>query len=514
MRFSLLPALLAATALCGTSQGFALSLTDGRASSPAVTAAPTSQSVPLRVINFRGGELVRYPLVLLRGTGENGQVTIENSSNSRPDGKNHSSIKSHRFRLLVELVPGTNHVVVTAGDQHVNLDLRYQPACADYHVNFIYLTAEDGNTAYLTQRENDPQNYREKLDTAAKLIQSFTAESINDLGWGRWTFNLDFDSAGKVKVLTLHYPDSVEHLRSLDGHKLYDLIYAWLEKKLPFNSTRNVVVMGFSGYDPATKKPLAHIAWGGRAMGLFSSLSMAAWPDNIRDVERAFSDTTPIDETKTYNDCMPRGRMWALGATGIGVIAHELGHTFVGAEHSRDRWSVMSAGTGWGDLHRAFVPVDAPHRLEKEEVAFKDTEVPHWDPYNASLLVSLRYFQPNPRTYRNDRSPRIIFDADRDEVQAVAPNGIRLIHCWKQTDPPSNTLFQFYENAPRVVRIKRSALRQMVQAPEGAAVHVTDTQGLVYSLNEGNAFKNPGDLPPLTDAAYLAFLRDIVSRNP
>ena len=72
----------------------------------------------------------------------------------------------------------------------------------------IYMTDSTGDTTFQTPYENDPQNYKGKLDTALKLMQCFTAETMNDAGLGRKTFNLELDENGlnvRKETQTLHF---------------------------------------------------------------------------------------------------------------------------------------------------------------------------------------------------------------------------------------------------------------------------------------------------------------------
>ncbi|MDR3689981.1 MAG: hypothetical protein P4L46_11420 [Fimbriimonas sp.] len=461
----------------------------------------------IQFVNLRTGDQIRYPVALLRGLANDGRIYVVNPQDPSADGRNTGRVVNKRFRLLVELVPGVNHLRVSDGTSQASLDLVYKPIASMYKVNVIYLTASDGDTFYITQNLNDKQNYREKLDTAAKLMQTLTAESLNDSGFGRKTFPLDLDSSGHVRVRTLKYPATADQLRTKTGNELYDLIYPWLGKQGLFNHQKNIVVMAFSRYDPDTKRAFAHIAWGGGDMGLFSSLSMCGWPDSIRDVERAFSDSTPLDPKVLYDDSMGRSNMWGLASTGLGAVIHELGHTFVGAEHSGDPESIMSRG--FDHFNRFFLPAEAPSHLDPSEFVFADGQVIHWDPYNASLLSCDRFFQPDPRRFQDDLPPRIYFDWDTNEIVAAAPNGIKLLHLWKQTDPPSHTVFKLFKELPKVIRFGRSELRDMLNAPEGAAIHITDGEGQVFSVNEG-AYKTRADLPPITSVEYAAKLRKFV----
>ncbi len=463
----------------------------------------------IKVTNLRDAETIRFPVALVKGIAPGQVINVVNQENRRSGGTNAASIADGRFKVLVELVPGRNRLqFTTTRKDKASFSLVYKPMISDYKVDVVYLTAQDGDTQYATQKADDKQNYLDKLDTAAKLMQTFTAESLNDSGFGRRTFGLNYDSRGRVRVLKLAYPASGDQLRGMTGNQLYDAIYPWLDRQVSFQKRKCIVIMSFSRYDAKSKRPLAHIAWGGGDMGLFSSLSMSAWPSSIRDVARAFGDSSPINPEKLYDDSFGRSTLWGLASTGMGAVLHELGHTFVGAEHSADPKSVMSRG--FDHFNRFFVAKEAPSAQSKTAVTPKPGEVMRWDAYNASLLACDRFFQPDAREFKNDSPPRIYLDWATDEVVGVAPHGVKLVHFWNQTDPPSHTTYKIFQNSPKVVRIKRSLLRQLVKAPDGAAMHLTDAEGQVFSVNE-RAFTGADDLPPITSKEYLAELRNFVA---
>ena len=53
-----------------------------------------------------------------------------------------------------------------------------------------------------------------------KILQTFTAERNNDLGFGRRTFNLELDDQGKVKVHLFKEPHPAEHYYGIDGRPM------------------------------------------------------------------------------------------------------------------------------------------------------------------------------------------------------------------------------------------------------------------------------------------------------
>jgi hypothetical protein len=435
----------------------------------------------ITVTNLKDKETLRYPVAMLRGTtDQTGEVKVVNRDNSRPDGRNAAPIVDGLFVVLVELRPGANRLRLEAGKSRRDLTLRYTPMTTPYRVNIVFVTGEEGDTTYQTQKVRDPQDYRDKLDTAAKLMQTFTAERMNDIGFGRKTFNLEFDKDGKVVVHVARYPEPAQELRSKDGSAWYGPFYPWIEKQFPMDRNKNLVVMAFTYKDPVTKRVGGHTALGGGGMGLFGSGSMFAWPDSIRDVCRAFSDTTPVDGDRVDDDSAFRSTFWGLAATTIGAMLHEIGHTF-GLPHSPDGESIMSRG--FDHFNRAFTIIEPPREGGTEPFRFMDCQAAYWDAPFADLLNFSPWFQPDARPFQAAAPPTVKLDAASDEVVVEAPCGIGAVVIQPESRKRISEVFQ--KDAPQVLRFKRDELREKVGAPNGAQFIVTDTQGNMAFVDEG-----------------------------
>ena len=157
----------------------------------------------IHVVNHEAGSTIRYPVALLRGelTDRTAtEIVVENESSQRASRKIVGVARDGRFRSLAELVPGENKLRLTSGQDVATLVMTYKPQTNPYFVRVIYMTDSTGETAYQSQFDKDPQDYSDKLDTSIKLLQTFTAERLHDIGLGRHTFNLEFDENGRVKV--------------------------------------------------------------------------------------------------------------------------------------------------------------------------------------------------------------------------------------------------------------------------------------------------------------------------
>lgn len=464
-----------------------------------------AQPTGLAITNLDNNETLRYPIALVKGTGAEGAVEVENRDSKRPDARNKVGSHNGEFKILVELKEGRNRVNIKSGKRSKLITLHYLPQTAKHSIRVIYMTGSDGSTDYMTQNSNDPQNYREKLDTAAKLMQTFTAETMRDNGLGRTTFRLDLDKEGKVNILTLKLPQTTEWLNSKPDQEVWQYTNHWLSQNGIYENAKCMVVFNWPTYDGT--KPKGHFALGGGHLGMFSSLSLHTWPNSIRDVERAFTDTTPLDTSKVFDDSVGRSVFWGQASTGMGATLHELGHA-LGSPHSNDPHSVMSRGMD--RFNRVFVVQEAPSKRSDKPMDFKDDEIMRWDPWMASYFVSTRTFAMDTSEWIDGDPPRAYVDFASGDLVAVAPHGIKLLRLAKPTDPPSNTKFKFFEGLPKVVRIDREALRTALISPDGGWISITDGQGQEYSLTESH-FKDANTLPPYTSKETVDSLRTLAA---
>jgi hypothetical protein len=256
---------------------------------------------PIAVENYADGETIRFPVPLIRGRLADAKltsVTVVNTSSKRDTRELAGLAYKGRFKALAELLPGENRLVIRAGGSELPLRLIYRPQANTRLVRAIYFTDKTGRTEFQTPLANDPRDWRGKLDTAMKLMQTFTAERMHDAGYGRVTFNLELDAEGKVKVHLLKGPQDVAHYHQIKDGQLYGEIGHEVARQLPREHAHSLVVPAMTRFDPNTGKVYAHTALGGGDLALFGGGDLFTWPNSIADAQKAFMDDTPVDPKK------------------------------------------------------------------------------------------------------------------------------------------------------------------------------------------------------------------------
>ena len=410
----------------------------------------------LTIDNFRPAELVRCPVVIVKGSADGTEMAI---GTSWPNAIRFPVV-NHRYTAIVQLKPGKNMVLLHSGSETMKYRLDYQPMTGPYKVLAVFVTAADEQNVYYTNDPKDRFPIRQKMDVALKLMQAFTADAMNRAGYGRKTFPLELDSQGNVEVHFVKSPKNGNELRAMDSNALYAHVYDLLKAQFPEATTKWSGLLGCTTFDPVAKKALGHLALGGGSQALFGSGSMQWWPASLKEVPKVFANSTVLDPTLTFEDSGNRHTVWANVSTAYGATLHELGHTF-GLPHSPDGFSVMSRGFDF--FSRSFTIVEAPGENKKIPTPFKSDEQTRWDPFFAARLNYSPWFQPDGckgATFDMTAPPTLTFDGD--DVVIDAPNGIRVVGA-ENDGIPSWFAEHKEANPPKRLKLSRKDLRSKMQ---------------------------------------------------
>lgn len=389
----------------------------------------------LEVTNYEDGTTISYPTALIYGTLENAEsseIQCENLSSQKSTRILKGSAFRGRFKVLAELVPGENELLLKSGSEEKKLKIKYQKNENPLVVRFIYMTDSTGERAFQTPKANDPMNVQGKLDTAAKLMQTFTAERMNDMGYGRKTFNLELDADGNVIVHFVKGKKTAEEYVQIQNEKgdngWFFTILEEIKDEFPMDKARNLVIPAYSRFIPETGKTSGHTALGSPCgLALFGSGNIFTWPDSLNEVVSAFEDSTPIDRSKFQDDSVGRSCFWGVASTTMGAALHEIGHT-LDLPHSLDREDLMLRGHD--RFNRAFLTREAPSAQNPNWYEFRDDQIALWGPKNAPQLNLNPYLQPNAP---KDAEPGLVkFEMNHQTsvLTARAENGIGMVACF------------------------------------------------------------------------------------
>lgn len=380
---------------------------------------PAAAPSRLEVANVRDGEVVRHPVLLLRGTvaATTTSLRVINATSSRPTRVLEGVVAGGRFKALTELLPGRNELWLAAPGSGVRqLTVRYEPQTNARRVRVVYMTDDTGETTYQTPRADDPQDFRGKLDTAMKLLQCFTADRMHEQGLGWSTFRLELDDDGRVVVHTLRGDHPASHYWAMDAGAWWGHVHDWVRRALPGPGAKYVVIAAYTRWDPVAQVARGHTALGGGDLGLFGGGDLFAWPSSLGDVVRAFGDATRVDATKVFDDSAGRSTHWALASTTMGATLHELGHA-LGLPHSREPQDVMTRG--FDHLGRAFLLTEAPARGAREPRPIAPEDEATWHPVSATLLRGSPWLALDEPPPPRHRAPEVRVEPVRDGARVV-----------------------------------------------------------------------------------------------
>lgn len=350
---------------------------------------PASSAV-FRVENYTDGEVVHYPVALLKGRVdgiEQGRVVVENLSSAAPSRIMSGGVYDGRFKVLAELVEGENRLVVAVGGVRTELQLVYRRSSNPRFVRLVFFTDASGNDEFYTPDEwtvgrtageNEQVGFVRKLQVAALLWQTATAERLYDAGYGRRTFTLETDASGEVVVWKQRGRKSSEEYCALSETERFHEICGEVFSGPAFvDGACFFVLTSLKGAGGQGK-----VALGSDNVAMLDAGSFFSWPSRLDEALDFFSDSTPVS-SEYARDSAYRNVRWALTASSLGAGLHELGHAF-GLKHTDDPNDFMSRG--FDRFNRIFM-VFEPSSALSDGGPFPDKDVVEWTKSTAPTLI-------------------------------------------------------------------------------------------------------------------------------
>ena len=284
----------------------------------------------INITNFKNNEIVNYPLILIKGK-SNRRIKVVSQNSS------FVSKRLNNFRILVELVPGSNEILIQSRSGTASLNINYEPLDQKKKIVACYFVAKDGDTEYQTIKSVQEFLWREKIQTALKLMQSFIAEDMHNGGFGRRTFHFLADGDNNPEVKLIKMDLSADVLQSMKQRDLYNAFKQCLKRQKMFDKKNHkyIAIPSF------TRGKKAHIALGGSYLAAYSSIALQCWPDSLKNIKKYFKNNRRLPGYMYQYD--NRKTLSTQGGGTLGGMLHELGHCFK-LKHAGTKLSVMQRG--------------------------------------------------------------------------------------------------------------------------------------------------------------------------
>lgn len=362
----------------------------------------------MEITNFKSGEVIRYSTPLIMGTlpdDKADKVTLINESSKRKTATMTGLAHKGRFKVIADLVPGENKLVIKTAKSSVALKITFKPQTNPHLVRAVYYTDKTGSTKYPSPIPNDKCEVLGKMSTAMLLMQSFTAECMYQNGYGRKTFNVDLQPDGTVKTFVIK--GNVEPNSGLNNGAVDEAINSQASRQGP---TYYLALLG---------NGMGYTAVGGGGKATMGASTIYSWPDSIEMAQAGFMDATPINGF--HVDAIGRDVFWANSSTTIGACLHEILHVLY-LPHSMDGFCVMTRGHDY--FNRFFTLVEPPSKSSANPYEFNDGEIARFCKVTANNLVAHRFMQMDEIKYTDKTTPQITVDLEKREIVVKDEMGI------------------------------------------------------------------------------------------
>lgn len=297
----------------------------------------TNLRAEIKISNFADGDIIGYPLVIIKGTSDQ-EIEVTN----RPSCISH---RGNEFRIILDIVPGINHIVINSSLESKILNIELKPPTNEKKFSACYFVPENGDERYQTADGTDEYKWKTKIQTSMKMIQSFIAEDLYKVGAGKRTIHFVSDPNLNPDVKLVKMPYSTTELHLMNSHDLYQAYGKCLKEQHIYHKD-----LKFIAIPSFTRGKINHFALGGSSLATYSSIALQCWPDSTETIDDKAYDRTLLPES--MYEYKWRKTVSTQGGATIGALMHEVGHC-LGLYHEGSRLSIMMRGFEY--FYAAFV---------------------------------------------------------------------------------------------------------------------------------------------------------------
>lgn len=416
----------------------------------------------LTIDNFQVGDSVRYPVVILRGHASGSEMAIGRSWKTAI---RFPVIKGH-YTAQVQLEPGSNMLLLHAGNDTVKFRLDYHPSTSVLRVVPILILPKDAPLSSI-------QRACTQIGTGFRLCQAITADAMVRAGNSRRTFFSEADSKGDIRVRQIDSGKTEAELSRLSGEAMANLADQLVKQQLAQDAEVSVC------FCPSWQEDLVissdTTVLGG---GLFSRL-----PLSLKETPKLLLDFDPAS-TGFGSPSSTHGLLTAATLSGLErAILRQFG-----LRESSDLNSLTIKGKS--AIHRCLIATDPVPGYRSGKGSFSEDNIPGLTGFDSALLSYSGWLMPDAtRDLVGDASKMPSEHREGDSIVVEAANGIRVLGL-DSVDSP--TWFSEFRGPDPLKKLVLSIKELEVKLSKGKGpfqLRVVDDHGLQATLDISGPFQ-------------------------
>lgn len=275
----------------------------------------------IKIVNYIDKESVNLSLPLILGelvsTGDSNIYVQNLTTNADP---HIWPVLRGKFKVLVQLKQGVNHIKFRHKHISHSLVLIYHPLKYKRFIRLVYIKCHDDLGTFQAPKgdDNSIESACRRLSLAAKMLQTFTSDKLKEHSLARKTFSLE-EKSDEVVCHVFTSSLSLAEAHKLNEEQLWchfaiELMNSGLRVG---NNCKFLAFLSFTRYDNCSNAPPANhqqvlqmtkgrVALGGGGLALFGTGCLHTWPENLQQVPWRFGDKRKIDRMSLMDDSANR----------------------------------------------------------------------------------------------------------------------------------------------------------------------------------------------------------------